>query len=362
MRQFEYRRPRTVDEALALLAPHGAGTPDAGAPTPVVPRGAAAQRATGDEVRPRPLRGVQPLAGGTDLVTLMKADVATPSHLVDVKRLADLPRGIQEAASGLNLGALTTLAEIEQSGAVRQPYSALTEAAALAATPQLRNMATIGGNLLQRPRCWYFRHHLFQCWLKGGQDCPARDGENQFHALFGQGPCVAVHPSDPAAALMALQAQVQLRGQRGERRVSMDELFALPEADRRTETTLREDELLLSIHLPPFPAGTRSTYLKAMDRKVWAFALVGVAAVLRCSGRRIEEAHLVLSGVAPIPWRAAGAERLLTGAEAGDELFARAAEAAVAEATPLRRNGYKIPLARSLVRRALSSLATDVAA
>jgi xanthine dehydrogenase YagS FAD-binding subunit len=222
---------------------------------------------------------------------------------------------------------------------------------------QLRNVATIGGNLLQRPRCWYFRSPHVRCWLKGGERCPAREGENRQHALFGASPCVAVHPSDPAAALLAFDAYVRIAGPRGERAVALEELFAPPEDGRRTETRLAHDELVLGIAMPSHPDETRSTYLKAMDRAAFSFALVGVAALLRVSSSgKIAHARVVLSGVAPIPWRAQAAERVLLGAAAGEETFGRAAEAALAGAAPLARNGFKIPLARALIRRALAAM------
>lgn len=326
MRSFEYASAASVDQAITLLGQ---------------------DRHAADD-------GVRPLAGGTDLLTLMKADIAHPSRLVDIKR-AELPAGIEETATGLTLGTLVTLAEIEASPAIKQRYPALAEAAGLAATPQLRNMATVGGNLLQRPRCWYFRNALFRCWLKGGDDCPARDGENGLHALFGDSPCVAVHPSDLPSVLMTLQADVRLRGPSGERTLPISAFFALSTDDRRTENVLGPDELVLSIQVPP-AAGARSTYLKAMDRKVWAFALVGVAAVVRLADGRIEDAHLVLSGVAPIPWRATAAEQVLIGQVADDALFARAAEAALANAEPLAHNGYKVPLTRNLIHQVLRTL------
>jgi xanthine dehydrogenase YagS FAD-binding subunit len=303
----------------------------------------------------------RPLAGGTDLITLMKADVVAPGQLVDIKR-AGLPRGIEGTAGGVVIGALTTLADIEAGAGLGDRHAALVEAAAVAATPQLRNVATIAGNLLQRPRCWYFRNRHLRCWLKGGDDCPAREGESQFHAIFGGGRCHAVHPSDLAPALIALDAQVRVRGPRGERAIPVAELFVLPADDQRRETRIAEDELIVSIHLPPLEAGTRSTFGKAMDRRVWAFALVGVAARLRLHGRRIAEARVVLSGVAPVPWRAHEAERALLEGEVGAPLFERAADAALAGASPLRLNGYKVPLARALVRRALETLANGAAA
>jgi xanthine dehydrogenase YagS FAD-binding subunit len=335
MRPFEYVSPTTVEEVLELLGQEGNGA-------------------------------TRPLAGGTDLLTLMKTDIAAPSRLVNLKRLTGLPSGIEETAQGITLGALTTLTEIETHPVIRQHCPLLSEAAAVAATPQLRNMATLGGNLLQRPRCWYFRNPRCHCWLKGGEECPAYEGENQFHALFGGGPCYAVHPSDIAPALLALDAEVLLRRQGQERTLPLTELFTMPVAARRTEMSLQSDELLLSVRIPPPPAETRSTYLKAMDRKVWAFALVGVAAVLRLgggsAGRRIEKACLILSGVAPIPWRAVAAEEALLGAEVSEELFVRVAEIALAGTAPLRHNAYKLPLAKALVRRALARLSEEMIA
>ena len=328
MRPFEYVSPTTVDEALALLGQDGDSAS-------------------------------RPLAGGTDLLTLMKADIAAPSRLVNLKRLSEIPGGIEETAQGVTLGALTPLVAIEMHPLLQRRYPLLAEAAAVAATPQLRNMATLGGNLLQRPRCWYFRHPHWHCWLKGGEACPAYEGENQLHALFGGGPCYAVHPSDIAPALLALDATVRLRGRDGERTLPLAEFFNVPVVQQRTETSVRRDEILLAVHIPSLPDGTRSTYLKAMDRKVWAFALVGVAAVVRiggAAGRRIEQARLILSGVAPIPWRAVAAEEALIGAEVSDELCARAAEAALAAARPLRQNAYKVPLAKALIRRGLTTL------
>ena len=327
MRPFDFARPGSIAEAVALLeTSETAGS-----------------------------NGTRALAGGTDLLTLMKADLYAPERLVDIKRLAELDNRIEEGPHGLTIGALTTLAQLEEDPRVRMHCPALGEAAALAATPQLRHMATIGGNLLQRPRCWYFRNPRISCWLKGGDACPARDGENQLHALFDVSPCVAVHPSDPATALVALNATMRLRGAAGERELPLAEFFAPPTDDRRNETVIHGDELIVSLRVPA-ESGTRSTYLKAMDRKVWAFALVGVAAVVQTDGSRITNARIVLGGVAPIPWRAESAEQILTGAEVSDEVISRGAESALDGAQPLSRNGYKIPLAKALVRRALTQV------
>jgi xanthine dehydrogenase YagS FAD-binding subunit len=326
MREFAYTSAPSVDAALEMLSLSGDGT-------------------------------IRPLAGGTDLLTLMKADIVAPDQLIDIKRANGLSSSIEETTDGLRIGALATLAAIETHQGIRERYSALAEAAAIAATPQLRNMATIGGNLLQRPRCWYYRNPLFHCWLKGGDTCDARDGQNRLHALFGDSPCVATHPSDPANALLALDATVTVRGASGERQVSLSDLFALPRDDHRLETTLQPGELIVEIQLPAAPPP--STYLKAMDRSVWAFALVSVAAAYRIVDGKIEDARLVLGGVAPIPWRVAVAEQVLNGSTPDAATFARAATAALADARPLDHNGYKVPLAETLIRRALGSLISE---
>jgi xanthine dehydrogenase YagS FAD-binding subunit len=267
-----------------------------------------------------------------------------------------LPRGIEARPEGLEIGALTTLAEIEQHPVVRQGYRALAQAAAVAATPQIRNLATVGGNLLQRPRCWYFRNSRIDCWLKGGSDCPARDGENRNHAIAGGGPCYAVHPSDIVPALLAFDAAVRIRGPQGERWMELEDFMRAPSDDRRTETLLGPDELVLGLRLPPHPEPTRSAYVKAMDRKTWAFALAGVACALRLSGGKVAHARIVLGGVAPIPLRAQAAERELLGRGATPDRFAAAAEAALQDARPLRHNGYKVPLTKALLRQALTTV------
>jgi xanthine dehydrogenase YagS FAD-binding subunit len=320
MKDFFYHLPGTLHEAIALLQP-----------------------------------SARPLAGGTDLVTLMKPGLAEPTHLVSVRKV--VPSGITEEAEGVALGAGVTLADIEESPLIDGKYTALAQAAALAATAQIRNFATIGGNLLQRPRCWYFRNPRVHCWLKGGDDCPARTGENRQHALFGDSPCVAVHPSDPAAALLAFDAQVRIGAPQGERTEPLETFFALPEDSRRAETCLAHDELILDVRMPSHPAETRSVYLKAMDRAAFAFALVGVAAVLRISPQgKIGHARIVLGGVAPVPWRAQAAEAVLLGAALQDDLWDKAAEAALEGAAPLQHNAWKIPLAKALVKRALRAL------
>lgn len=259
--------------------------------------------------------GARPLAGGTDLVQLVQDRLVPTDALVDVRGL--LPRGIE----GERIGAGTTLSELESSEAV--PV-ALREACRLAASPQLRNMGTIGGNLLQATRCWYWRL-AFPCYLHGGDRCHAREGEHREHAIFANEPCASAHPSDPAAALLALGAEVETT----ERRFPLGALYRLPTDADRSLTTLEPGELILALHLPEPDA---SVYLKAMDRRRFSFALVGVAAA-RFSNRT----RLALAGVAPIPWAL----------DSPDDLD---------EATPLPGNEYKLEIARALVRRALDQL------
>ncbi len=232
----------------------------------------------------------------------------------------------------------------------------LAQAVADAATPQLRAMATVGGNLLQRTRCWYFRGP-FDCWLKGGDTCFMRDGENKYAAIFDQGPCVSAHPSDLAPALVALDATVTLASVSGQRTLPVAELLAPPTDDERIEYRLRPGELLTEIRIPAQPDNSHGVYLKAMDRRAWAFALVSAAAQLTIEGGKVTRARLVLGGVANVPWRVTDAEKLLEGQALTPELAAQAAEMAITGATPLAHNSYKVPLARELARRALLSAA-----
>ena len=325
MRPFAYERPESIDAALDRLGGDG--------------------------------ETIRPLAGGTDLLTLMKPGLARPDTLIDIKRLAGLDDRIETTAGGTTIGALTTLAQLERDPTIQSRYPALATTAGLAATPQLRNMATIGGNVLQRPRCWYFRDPEIPCWLKGGDTCPARDGENTHNAIFHKSTCVAVHPSDSAAALIAYDAQVRIRGRAGERTVPIADFFTLPTDDHRRENVLEPGELILGYTLPTPAAGARGVYLKAMDRKTWAFALVGVAAVVTVAEGAISDARLVLGGVEPIPRRLTRVEEAIRGATPDSGLFRRMADLALEDAQPLSRNGYKVDLARTLIERALAAVA-----
>jgi xanthine dehydrogenase YagS FAD-binding subunit len=257
------------------------------------------------------------LAGGTDLVPLLRDGIVAAETLVDVR--AVVPRGVE----GTRIGAGTTLAELEREAAVPQ---VLREACAASASPQLRAMGTIGGNLLQATRCWYWRLK-FPCFLHGGERCHAREGAHREHAIFGNERCASAHPSDPAAALLALGASVRT----DRRELPVADLYRLPTEDDRGVTALEPGELILELNVLQPEA---SVYLKAMDRAKWSFALVGVAAA-----RFGAETRLALAGVAPIPWALAGAEE-------------------IERATPLPGTAYKVELARPLIRRALAAVSS----
>jgi len=231
----------------------------------------------------------------------------------------------------------------------------LAQAAASAASPQLRNQGTIGGNICQRPRCWYYRGD-FHCLRKGGDRCYAIAGENHYHCIFGGSGCYIVHPSDTAPALQALGASVRIASRMGSRLVPMEEFFVLPADDIRHENILEAGELVTEIVLPAVASGTLSVYRKVRDRGAWDFALAGLAAIVSMNGDRVETASLVLSGVAPKPWRAVDAEGALTGGQLDAETIARVAEAAASGAQPLEHNRYKVQLVRGLMEETLRAL------
>jgi xanthine dehydrogenase YagS FAD-binding subunit len=263
-------------------------------------------------------------------------------------------RGIKAVpGGGMRIGALATLAEIAAHAGIQKDYPALAQAAASAASPQLRNQGTLGGNLCQRPRCWYFRGD-FHCARKGGDICYAAEGENEYHCIFGGEICFIVHPSDTAPALVALEATFQISGPKGQRGVPAAKFFILPGQDHMRENVLQAGEIITEVILPsPLPGG-RGGYLKTRSRATWDFALAGVASSLQVEGDTVKRARLVFSGVAPAPWRAPAAEQELVGHKLDADTIARAAVASVKDASPLSKNGYKVTLLRGAVEEALS--------
>lgn len=295
------------------------------------------------------------LAGGTDLLDMLKERLIEPKRVINIKNIKDL-HGIKNG-SGLELGALTTITEIAADPHIQKKYSVLAQAAESIATPQLRNMGTIGGNLCQRPRCWYYRGRQYPCLKKGGAKCYAAEGWNQYHAIFGGGPSYIVHPSDAAPALQALGALLKVFGPSGSDEIPLEEFFELPIDNLRGENVLQANEIITHISIPEPAAGTRSTFLKFREKQSMDFAISSVAAILQMQGNRVKSADIVLGGVAPIPWRAKDAEAELQGKTLSSETIEKAATAAVAGATPMAHNSYKIQLTQNLVRRALQQLA-----
>jgi xanthine dehydrogenase YagS FAD-binding subunit len=297
------------------------------------------------------------LGGGTNLVDLMRLGVERPARLVDVARLPGAIEGMPD--SGLRIGASVPNSDVAADPLVRERWPVLSQALLAGASGQLRNLATVGGNLLQRTRCPYFQDVTKPCNKRApGSGCPAREGEHRNLAILGHSPgCVATHPSDMAVALTALGAQVAVLGPGGERRIHMPGLHRLPGDEPQRDTVLEPGELITAVLLPPPPAG-RSGYRKVRERASFSFALASVAAVLDVEDGRVRGCCVALGGVAHMPWRAERAEAALAGAPATEAAFAAAADAELSAAEPLRDNGYKVPLVRNLLVRTLTELSS----
>jgi xanthine dehydrogenase YagS FAD-binding subunit len=300
------------------------------------------------------------LAGGVDLLGELKDRIVEPEALVNLKAVAGLG-GLRFDADGtLRIGALATLTEVASHPRVRNEFPAIAEAALSVGSVEIRNVGTVGGNLCQRPRCWYYRSAAHKCLKKGGDVCFTVMGESKYHAILGGGPSFIVHPSDLAPALIACDARLTLSGPDGRKDLPLEQFYVLPSVRLDHETILRSGEIVTEVAVPPAAStagGTRSLYLKFKEKESFDFALVSVAASLKMKAGACESARVVLGGVAPVPWRAREAEKALTGREVDAPAAGIAAEAALAGAVPMAHNGYKIPLAKSLVRRALLALA-----
>jgi xanthine dehydrogenase YagS FAD-binding subunit len=325
MNQIEWSEPRTLAEAIGQLGPTSVAK-----------------------------------AGGVELMDLMKERLVTPARLVNLRGVPGLDRVQDRGAEGLRVGPLVTLARLAEDATVRARCRALADAAGHAATPQIRNMATVGGNLLQRPRCWYFRSEQFPCLRKGGDRCFAHDGENAYHAVFGHRACCAVHASSLAPALVALGASVELTGSRGARLVPLEQFFVPAETVTVRDTVRADDEVLTDVVLPAPAAGASSAYAKEAQKESYDWPLVEVAVVLERAGGTCSRAAVVLGAVAPTPWRARAAEAALVGRAVDDASARDAGRAALQGAAPLRDNGYKLNLIEVAVRRAVLAAAEGV--
>lgn len=302
-------------------------------------------------------QGARYLGGGTNLVDLMRETIERPGTVVDVTGLSDT---IEETGQGeLRIGAAARNTAVAEHRLVRTRYPALTRAIVAGASAQIRNIATMGGNLLQRTRCAYFYdNHGSRCNKRApGEGCDALEGFNRNHAILGASEaCVAVHPSDMAVALAALDAVIHTHGRGGERRIPMTDLHLLPDTRPDIETVLEPGELITAIELPPSPFAGRSTYRKVRDRSSYAFALVSVAAAIDVQDDRVADVRLALGGVAHRPWRALRAEEALRGGPLSHDAFAAAADAELAQAKALQDNGFKIELARRTIVAVLEEL------
>jgi xanthine dehydrogenase YagS FAD-binding subunit len=330
MKAFEWMSPSTVAEAVSAL------------------KSAPAPQDADDAARP--------IAGGQDLLTTMKDYITRPSRVVNLKSIRGLDKIVVDGTGGLRIGALVTLTQIEEHPAVRRSFPGLSEAAHSVGTPQIRNLGTVGGNLCQRPRCWYFRLEDVVCLKKGGSECYAASGENKYHAILGGGPSYIVHPSDLAPMLVALGGSVSVVGPDGKRDLLLEKFFILPaDGNLRRENVLKNDEIITEIHVPASTFAAHSTYLKFKERDSMDFAISAVAAAVTLSANNtVTQARLVLGGVAPIPWRVPKAEAALVGKKLTDDVLASTARIALEGAQPLEKNAYKVPLTQTLVRRALA--------
>jgi len=317
---FSYIRPKSLNEAVKQLSSEGAALS----------------------------------AGGTDLLGCLRDHVFDIKKMVSISGLKDL-RGIKKTPDGgLRIGALTTIAEVAENPAVKENYAALARGALEVASPQLRNQGTIGGNLCQKPRCWYYRGD-FHCLRKGGKKCFAVGGESQYHCIMGGGPCFIVHPSDTAPALAAFDASVRIAGPTGTRTMAVEHFHVLPRIDVHRETVLGPGEIVTEIMLPA-ARGLRSSYRKIRARASWDFALASAALALQFNNDVVTKARVVLGAAAPVPWRSKDVENVIIGNRLDAGIIARAAEAAVRNAQPLQYNGYKIPLFRGMIEEELSAI------
>lgn len=298
-------------------------------------------------------------AGGVDVVDLSKQGIVSPTALVNLKGLKELG-GIEVRPSGeLRLGATAKLSEVAEHPAIRARFTAIAEAAGETATAQIRNLGTVGGNLLQRPRCWYFRNPDVNCLKKGGDTCYAISGLNRYHAILGGGPAFIVHPSNLAPALIAMRASATIVGPAGERTVELEKFFTLPAVDPKRENSLKSGEIVTEVIVPASPSSVRSHYLEAREKQSFDWPLVSVAiAIDRAPGAKtVRDARVVMGAVAPVPWRSPEAEAALKGGPLDESRARAAAEAALKNAQPMSDNAYKVVIAKVIVRRAIMSAA-----
>ncbi len=295
------------------------------------------------------------MAGGTDLLDEIKNEVIEPEAVVDLKTIPGLSTVTKEK-DGVRIGALTTVADLAEDPVITSDYPGLRQAALSLATPQLRNVGTVGGNLCQRPRCWYYRDPQVICRKKGGSRCFASKGRNKYHAVLGGGICFIVHPSDLAPALISLDARVVISSAKGEKTIPLEDFFILPQVSIKKENILEPGEVIKEVKIPLVKKGEKSAYYKLKERGTWDFAIVSAAVKASVSGGTFKDVRIVLGGVAPIPWRLKQVENSVSGRKASEDLLRKATREALREAKPLEENGYKLDLIETAVYRAALSL------
>ena len=323
MKNFKMAEPQTIDQVTSLLS---------------------------DEKK-----GFFLMAGGTDLLGEIKDEIIDPEVVIDLTSIPELSF-IKRERDGVRIGALTSVAELAENSMVKKEYPGLHEAANSVATPQLRNVGTVGGNLCQRPRCWYYRDPQMLCRKKGGSRCFAPKGRNKYHAVFGGGICYIVYPSDLAPALISLDAEVTICTPRKDKTIPLESFYTLPRVNLRKENILRPGEVVKEIKIPTPNKGDKSTYYKLKERGTWDFAIASAAVKGTVSGGVFKDIKIVLGGVAPVPWRLKKAENMIKNKKATESLLKKAAREALKEARPLEENGYKIDLAETAIYRAALSL------
>lgn len=328
MRPFEYVSPSSKSQAISLLGATWGNT--------------------------------EVLAGGTDLLALMKDDVIAPKRLINIKDITDL-RGLSSNAQGLRIGSLTTLGDLGDDESVRKSYPALSEAVLEAASPQIRNMATIGGNLCQRPRCWYFRNGFgLLPKNEAGKELVA-PGENRYHAVLGnEGPAKFVSPSTIVPILIAYGAKIRLEGPKGKRELPLEKFFVIPNSEGEREHDLRPNEIVTEIVVPP-ASDLKASHYEVRQKEAFDWPLAVAAVALKMQGSNVTSARVVLGYVAPVPWPSSEAEQALAGQPVNKETAQKAAEAALAKASPLSHNAYKVKLAKVAVSRAILKAAGGAA-
>jgi xanthine dehydrogenase YagS FAD-binding subunit len=293
-----------------------------------------------------------PMGGGMDLLGMMKDYIVSPDKVVSIR---NLDQSVAAADGGLRIGAAVKIADLIDHAQVRKLYPALVTAAEGVGTPQIRNMGTVGGNIMQRPRCWYFRNEEFHCLKKGGSRCFAVEGENQYHAIFGDGPCHIIHPSSLAVPVIAYGGRFRVVGPNGAREIDAGQFFQMPNQNLYGETVLQPDEIITHVLLPA--PGHRSAAYEVRFKQSHDWPLAAAAVNLVMPGSTVKSARVVVGAVAPVPWRVPAAERVLAGKTITESVAVEAANAALAGATPMSGNAYKIRIAKTAVKRAILAAA-----